>query len=79
MAFSDIIKDPQPLVGEVVLLGGRLIATTPHDRGTELVVLQLPLEMAYGPSPAVSPRGVSWCRLRISWTRRYTPPTGTLP
>jgi outer membrane lipoprotein len=57
MAFSDIIKDPQPLVGEVVLLGGRLIATTPHDRGTELVVLQLPLEMGLRPKSSGQSEG----------------------
>jgi outer membrane lipoprotein len=43
VAFSDILKDPQRLKGEVVLLGGKIIATTPQDRGTEVVVLQLPL------------------------------------
>jgi outer membrane lipoprotein len=56
-AFSDIIKNPQSLAGEVVLLGGKIIATTPHDRGTELVVLQLPLDVGSRPKTSSQSEG----------------------
>lgn len=49
--FGEILRDPQALAGEVVALGGRLITTTPHDQGTELVVLQLPMEVGLRPQP----------------------------
>ena len=48
-AFGNVIKAPQRYVGEVMLLGGRVITATPHDGHTELVVLQLPLEVGLRP------------------------------
>lgn len=48
-AFGKVIKSPQRYVGEVMLLGGRVITATPHEGHTELVVLQLPLEAGLRP------------------------------
>jgi outer membrane lipoprotein len=55
--FSDILKDPQRLKGEVVLLGGKIITTTPQEGGTELVVLQLPLEIGMRPGTRATSKG----------------------
>lgn len=57
LPFGDILKDPQRLKGEVVLLGGKIIATTPHERGTELIVLQLPLEIGMRPGTKANSEG----------------------
>jgi outer membrane lipoprotein len=57
LPFGDILKDPQRLKGETVLLGGKIIVTTPHDRGTELVVLQLPLEIGMRPGTKATSEG----------------------
>jgi outer membrane lipoprotein len=56
-AFGDIVIDPRRYVGEVVALGGRIIATTPHDGHTELMVLQLPLEVGLRPRSDGSSEG----------------------
>lgn len=42
-AFTRLQQSPQQHVGQVVLLGGRIIATINEKDATELVVLQLPL------------------------------------
>jgi outer membrane lipoprotein len=55
--FSDILKDPQRLKGEVVLLGGKVITTTPYERGTELVILQLPLKAGLRPGTKATSEG----------------------
>ncbi|MEJ2639589.1 MAG: Slp family lipoprotein [Desulfosarcinaceae bacterium] len=55
--FSDLLKDPQRLKGEVVLLGGKIITTTPNEQGTELVVLQLPLEIGMRPGTKSTSEG----------------------
>lgn len=49
LAFGEILAAPQRYVGEVVALGGRIIATTPHEGYTQLVVLQLPFEAGMRP------------------------------
>lgn len=41
--FESLQADPDRHIGATALLGGRVIATTPSDSGTEIVALQLPL------------------------------------
>lgn len=40
-SFSDLQKTPREYVGEVVLLGGKIIENLPSPRGTELLMLHL--------------------------------------
>jgi len=42
-SFTSLQADPDRHVGATTLLGGRVIATTPTDGGTEIVTLQLPI------------------------------------
>ncbi|MDJ0781198.1 MAG: Slp family lipoprotein [Desulfosarcinaceae bacterium] len=55
--FSELLRDPARLAGEVVLIGGKIIATRPLDRGTELVLLQLPLEIGQRPNARKTSEG----------------------
>jgi outer membrane lipoprotein len=57
IGFDELRKDPQRLKDEVVLLGGKIITTTPHDQGTELVVLQLPLQIGKRPNSKGTSQG----------------------
>jgi outer membrane lipoprotein len=42
--FSQLQQDPERLEGEMALLGGRIIEARTLEGGTELLVLQLPLD-----------------------------------
>lgn len=42
--FSTLQQQPSDLIGEIVLFGGKIIATQNHKTGTELTILQLPLD-----------------------------------
>ena len=47
--FPALQKAPEAYRGRVVMLGGRIIETTPRQQGTEIVVLQLPLSASDKP------------------------------
>ncbi len=47
--FDQFQKQADRLIGEVVLFGGKIIAINNHQEGTELAVLQLPLNSRYRP------------------------------
>lgn len=47
--FAQLQKQAGGLIGEVVLFGGKIIAINNHQGGTELAVLQLPLNSRYRP------------------------------
>jgi outer membrane lipoprotein len=48
-AFSRLQQEPQRFEGEMAMLGGRIIESRPLAAGTELVVLQLPLDRSDRP------------------------------
>lgn len=48
--FAALQDAPDQYRGEVVMLGGRVVETTPSSEGSEIVVLQLPLAMMDKPA-----------------------------
>jgi outer membrane lipoprotein len=48
--FSELQNAPDQYRGAVVMLGGRVVETTPSAEGSEIVVLQLPLAMMDKPA-----------------------------
>jgi len=48
-SFSALAKDAQKFIGETVILGGKIIDVTAATAGSELTILQLPLDQNQRP------------------------------
>jgi outer membrane lipoprotein len=49
--FADLMKDPARYSGKLVMLGGMIVKTTNLQEGTEVEVLQIPLDSDARPLP----------------------------
>jgi outer membrane lipoprotein len=55
--FSALQAEPDRYMGETVLLGGRILETTPSPTATELIVLELPLDRQDRPKQQANSQG----------------------
>jgi outer membrane lipoprotein len=55
--FSMVLQDPTAYVGSIVLWGGRIIETIPQSEGSEIIVLETPLDYLEEPEAAKYSRG----------------------
>ena len=57
VTFTDIREEPEEYKGETVIWGGVILETKNTDEGSELEVLQTPLNFLYEPGQAKKSRG----------------------
>jgi outer membrane lipoprotein len=55
--FSMVLQDPTAYVGSIVLWGGRIIEAIPQPEGSELIVLETPLDYLEEPKTAKYSQG----------------------
>ncbi len=51
LSFEEVTKDPEAYRGKTLLLGGEIIETRNLKEGTEIEILQKPLDTGYAPLP----------------------------
>jgi outer membrane lipoprotein len=57
ITFSMVLQDPTAYIGSIVLWGGIIIETMNHRDGSEITVLETPLDYMEEPEPAKYSRG----------------------
>lgn len=57
LTFSMVLQDPTAYIGSIVLWGGRIIETIPQPEGSEIIVLETPLDYEEMPEAAKYSRG----------------------
>ena len=57
LSFSMVLQDPMAYRGTIVIWGGRIIKTINRKQGTEILVLQIPLDWRERPEEDDSSRG----------------------
>ena len=57
LTFSMVLKDPAAYKGSIVLWGGSIIKTVPLNRGSDIFVLQTPLDYTEMPEDSIYSEG----------------------